>query len=81
MGHYPSKGVCQESWLFLTCMRPPAALTETLRAGQLEGTQEQFARGGRAVSMHDGRHPCAGLKINTVPGGFRCRHCSLQGYA
>lgn len=80
-GAHTLKGVCQNLG-FSNLYAPAYTLTETLRAGQLEGTQEQVCKGGRAVSMHDGRHPCAGLKINTVPGGFRAaRHCSFTGYA
>ena len=37
------KGVCQNLG-FSNLYSPAYALTETLRAGQLEGTQEQFAK-------------------------------------
>ena len=37
------KGVCQNLG-FSNLYAPAYALTETLRAGQLEGTQEQFAK-------------------------------------
>ena len=42
-GAHTLKGVCQNLG-FSNLYAPACALTETLRAGQLEGTQEQFAR-------------------------------------
>lgn len=43
MGRIPSRASAR-ILAFPTCMRPAYTLTETLRAGQLEGTQEQFAK-------------------------------------
>ena len=42
-GAHTLKGVCQNLG-FSNLYAPAYALTETLRAGQLEGTQEQFAK-------------------------------------
>lgn len=42
-GAHTLKGVCQNLG-FSNLYAPAYTLTETLRAGQLEGTQEQFAR-------------------------------------
>ena len=42
-GAHTLKGVCQNLG-FSNLYAPAYALTETLRAGKLEGTQEQFAR-------------------------------------
>ena len=56
-GAHTLKGVCQNLG-FSNLYAPTYTLTETLRAGQLEGTQEQFAK----VAEHGGRYPRAGLK-------------------
>ena len=78
-GAHTLKGVCQNLG-FSNLYAPTYTLTETLRAGQLEGTQEQFCKGGRAVQAHGGRYPRAGLKDNAVSGGFwAVRHCSFIG--
>ena len=42
-GAHTLKGVCQNLG-FSNLYEPTYTLTETLRAGQLEGTQEQFAK-------------------------------------
>ena len=42
-GAHTLKGVCQNLG-FSNLYAPTYTLTETLRAGQLEGTQEQFAK-------------------------------------
>lgn len=42
-GAHTLKGVCQNLG-FSNLYAPAYTLTETLRAGQLEGTQEQFAK-------------------------------------
>ena len=60
-GAHTLKGVCQNLG-FSNLYAPTYTLTETLRAGQLEGDTGAVCKGGRAVSMHDGRHPCTGLK-------------------
>lgn len=79
-GAHTLKGVCQNLG-FSNLYAPAYTLTETLRRAA-GGHTGAVCKGGRAVSMHDGRHPCTGLKINTVPGGFRAaRHCSFTGYA
>ena len=78
-GAHTLKGVCQNLG-FSNLYAPAYTLTETLRAGQLEGTQEQFAKVARAVQAHGGRYPRAGLKDNAVSGGFwAVRHCSFIG--
>lgn len=80
-GAHTLKGVCQNLG-FSNLYAPTYTLTETLRAGQLEGTQEQVCKGGRAVQAHGGRYPRAGLKDNAVSGGFwAVRHCSFTGCA
>lgn len=58
-GAHTLKGVCQNLG-FSNLYAPTYTLTETLRAGQLEGTQD--CKGGRAVQAHGGRYPRAGLK-------------------
>lgn len=60
-GAHTLKGVCQNLG-FSNLYAPAYALTETLRAGQAGGHTGAVCKGGRAVSMHDGRHPCTGLK-------------------
>lgn len=56
-GAHTLKGVCQNLG-FSNLYAPTYTLTETLRAGHTGAV----CKGGRAVSMHDGRHPCTGLK-------------------
>lgn len=76
-GAHTLKGVCQNLG-FSNLYAPTYTLTETLRAGQLEGTQEQFAK----VAEQYKRYPRAGLKDNAVPGSFRvARRCSFTGCA
>ena len=77
-GAHTLKGVCQNLG-FSNLYAPTYTLTETLRAGQLEGTQEQFAKVAE-------QYRCtvdairAGLKYNAVSGCFRAaRHCSFMG--
>ena len=78
-GAHTLKGVCQNLG-FSNLYAPTYTLTETLRAGQLEGYTGAVCKGGRAVQAHGGRYPRAGLKDNAVSGGFRvARHCSFIG--
>lgn len=60
------KGVCQNLG-FSNLYAPAVTLTETLRAGQLEGTAEQFCRGRKAVPHYDGRHSGTGLNGTKYP--------------
>ncbi len=77
-GAYPQRASAR-ILAFSTCMRPPIP-TETLRAGQLEHAGAVCKRVAETVSMHDGRHPCAGLKNQYGAGRLSgCRHCSLRG--
>ena len=70
-GAHTLKGVCQN----LGFSNDPARRAAGGHTGAV-------CKGGRAVSMHDGRHPCTGLKDNAVPGSFRvARRCSFTGCA
>lgn len=60
-GAHTLKGVCQNLG-FSNLYAPAYTLTETLRAGAAGGHTGAVCKGSRAVSMHDGRHPCTGLK-------------------
>lgn len=78
-GAHTLKGVCQNlgfSNLYAAYLYPdrdPARRAAGGHAGAV-------CKGGRAVPLHGGRHPCTGLKYNGVSGGFRAtRHCSFMG--
>lgn len=83
-GAHTLKGVCQNLG-FSNLYAPAYALTETLRAGQLEGTQGHtgaVCQGGGAVPVHGRRHPRAGLSYDSrVSGGFLAARYSFAGCA
>lgn len=60
------KGVCQNLG-FSNLYAPAVTLTETLRAGQLEGTAEQFAEVEKQYRHYDGRHSGTGLNGTKYP--------------
>lgn len=60
-GAHTLKGVCQNLG-FSNLYAPTYTLTETLRAGQLEGTQEQFAKVAEQYKRTVDAIPRAGLK-------------------
>lgn len=61
-GAHTLKGVCQNLG-FSNLYAPTYTLPDRDPARRAAGGHTgAVCKGGRAVSMHDGRHPCAGLK-------------------
>lgn len=77
-GAHTLKGVCQNLG-FSNLYAPTYTLTETLRAGQLEGTQEQLQRWQSSTSAR-WTPSVRWTERYAVSGGFwAVRHCSFIG--